>query len=131
MEINSSDSAILYLQLEIDSPHWKCLSVFNLDTKAILVPTAKHETSVQRSEEIWDIFRCKIRSQEKGGLLEECQPLLAVVLWVSHVLLDPISLGSFCFLGHDTESLDSAETPFAKTPFSKFSWFSGAKLGLV
>ena len=33
MAINSSGGAILYLQLEINSPQKKCLSVINLDTR--------------------------------------------------------------------------------------------------
>ena len=32
MEVSSSGSAILYLNLEISSPQNKCLSVINLDT---------------------------------------------------------------------------------------------------
>ena len=48
-----------------------------------------------------------LRNQEKGvsqkGLfLQECAPLFAVALWVPDVQLAPISLGSFCFLGHNT-----------------------------
>ena len=50
--------------------------------------------------------------------------LLAVALWVPNVLLGPISLGSFWFLG---VTPDSAETPFAKPPFLG-SWIFALKL---
>ena len=35
MAINLSDSAILYLQLEMKSPQTKCLSVINVDWRGI------------------------------------------------------------------------------------------------
>ena len=47
-----------------------------------------------------------IGNQEKGvfrrGVFAKCAPLLAVPLWVPNVLLGPISLGIFGFLGRDS-----------------------------
>ena len=69
-----------------------------------------------------------LRNPEKGdflkGFLKECTPLLAKSLWVPHVLLGPISLGSFC-LGGDT---GFCRNPFAKPPFS---WFLIHTLGNI
>ena len=36
------------------------------------------------------------------GVFAKCTPLKAVAFWVPNVLLRPISLGIFCFLGRDT-----------------------------
>ena len=47
--------------------------------------------------------------------LQEYTPLLAVALWLPNVLLGPMPLGRFCFLG---VTLDSAKGPCAKTTFS-------------
>ena len=60
-----------------------------------------------------------VRNQEKGGcrrgFLQTCTPLLAVVLWVPNLLPGPMLWVFFVSL---SVTLDSSETPFAKTPFS-------------
>ena len=62
-------------------------------------------------------WKLLLRNQEKvlfrRGFLLKCTPLLAVALCLPDVLLARISLGIFVSLGM---ILDSAETPFTKTP---------------
>ena len=60
----------------------------------------------ERHKQFLGLSGVSFRNQEKGvlrgGFLQTCTPLLAVALWVPNVLLGPISLGIFCFLGRDT-----------------------------
>ena len=66
----------------------------------------------KRRDQYWaHLVEPRIKGGVLEGFLEKCTPLSAVALWVPNVLLGHI-LGSFLF----PVTLDSAETPFAKTP---------------